>query len=291
MLRRFLSLALVAMFAAAPLFAADADPARLTNGKFTYESFCAAVAKLGYNVTDRNPSRPGCTLQIDRQGTNLYPYFSVGENYIWFNVCVGDVANPERIASFVVRELLTANEQVQPAHFTYNANDKRIYLSRRFENTNWTPARLRREIDAFDALCRSYKPTWGNGRFQVCESSPADHAATVARLNGKYRLLPGSTINGTAVTAEQAAAVTITIKDGQFSANTITQVLRLVVDSTASLQTIDLLGEASCESGIFRIEGNRLILLVAQAGKPRPVSETNEGAKHNEMILERIGDA
>ena len=60
---------------------------------------------------------------------------------------------------------LELNDEIIPARFTFDKKHKQIHLLSPFDNRGVTPARLRQEIVALDAVMRRTEPAWNPKNF------------------------------------------------------------------------------------------------------------------------------
>jgi len=285
----------LAVTTAAPVRAADAAaPVQTMAGAYSIEQLQAALTKLGYEFEKVDINANRCSITTDHDGLKLYLNFTINVEHqsLWLWVSLANLPAADQISPVVVLNLLRENEKIRPAFFEYVPNTKQICLQRRYDNCDWTPARLRREITAFDELARSLRPLWKPETIlRHTPASPEVSKSGLVRLHGTYRMVEGSVLNGVPVTAAQVADERNRV---QIHGNQITMAgtsLDLTVDPSTQPARIDVTNsEGSCEIGIYKLEGDVVVIHLSRNGQPRSTDFNGTADQVSIIRLQRIAN-
>jgi len=72
----------------------------------------------------------------------------------------------DQVAANAWRNLLQANDKIGPAHFAFDAVDRRIHLYKSFENRAVTIDKLGKEVESFDRTVRKTQEHWKGENFR-----------------------------------------------------------------------------------------------------------------------------
>jgi uncharacterized protein (TIGR03067 family) len=285
----------LAVTTAASARAADAvAPVQAASGGYSIEQLQAALTKLGYEFERVDASANRCSIITDHDGLKLYLNFTINVEHqsLWLWVSLANLPPADQISPDVVLNLLRENARIRPAFFEYVPNTKQICLQRRYENSDWSPARLRREITAFDELARSLRPLWKpETLLRHTPASPEVSKAELVRLQGTYRMVDGSVLNGNPVTAAQVADERnrVQIKGSQITMAGTS--LDLTVDPSTQPARIDVTSpEGGCEIGIYKMEGDVLVIHLSRSGNPRSTDFNGKVDQVSIIRLQRIAN-
>ncbi len=197
---------------------------------------------------------------------------------VWLESKFAPIADPPIVPASAWLKLLEENERISPAHFVFDKSDKRIHLYKAFDNQNVTAARLKKEIESFDAIVRRTQSVWRSENFTPIESIPIVPRETprdpAAALQGKWRLvrieMNGESISGTPVAAREPF---LTI-DGEIAIVKTSldpeRKVKLRIDSMAKPAQIDFIDNRGTEHGIYLIQQDLLKVCFAPLGAERP---------------------
>jgi hypothetical protein len=90
---------------------------------------------------------------------NMQAVLSSDGRKIGLNANLGMV-NDSEVSGDQWKALLIANGDIDPTSFYYDADQKKLYLHRSFDNRDVTPATLAHEIDNFAGNVRSTEKLW-----------------------------------------------------------------------------------------------------------------------------------
>jgi len=257
-------------------------------GVMTSESMNETLANLGYEP--QLNANKNSTFPIDREGIVLHYLISTLPESLMFRVTVAAVPEDLELAAPALQAFLKANERIAPAYFQYDAQNRHVKLVKYVPNVGWTPARLRREIEAFDELGRSTKPLWDNDPFRRIQanSSPAT-VAEFGRLEGSFELAEGSMLDGVVLTAEKRALIKLRITAaGEMRIEGQKDVIRLVIDPQRAPGALDsIVDNGPPQLGRYRIEGDVTTIQVAAHGADRPKVGATPAGKDTLLICRR----
>jgi uncharacterized protein (TIGR03067 family) len=294
---RLLAAALVTAVVVAPLSAQQpAKPVDPPPGGYTPAQLIETLNKLGYEPTVYGSTKEKCWISLNRGDYRTTVAFEISSDRttIWFDGPLHIMTNPEQIPPQTVKRLLQENEKIGPAHYTYDASNKRFHLYRSHDNHDWTPKKLRQEIEQFDDVLRKQEPNWRIDNFiRLAPVPPAVEKAEQARLEGTWKLVGGRQ-NGVETPSEQVekANVIVTIKGNKFTskADGKTQVWTIFLDPTRKTQAADFVldGTERVEPCIYKLEGDKLTIHISAIGVDRPTSfDIPEGDKRSVLVLVR----
>jgi uncharacterized protein (TIGR03067 family) len=199
---------------------------------------------------------------------------------IWLECKFAPIADPDSVPPAAWRKLLEENERISPAHFTFDKSDKRVHLYKGIRNHDVSPARLKKEIDAFDAVARRTHSIWKAENFAPVDVIPVPRVAAsaedLATLKGKWRTVRMET-NGEAVNEVRLRDLKRSYSiDGDVAvvhmANGNVRKFKLKIDSTAKPKHIDFIDEKDgMERGIWAIENGLLSICIAAGTEERPL--------------------
>jgi uncharacterized protein (TIGR03067 family) len=294
---RLMAAALVAAVVAVPL--AAQQPAKTVEtppGGYTPAQLVETLTKLGYEPTVYGAKKDKCWISLNRGNYSTTVAFEISSDAttIWFDCPLTAIANPAQAPNKAMQRLLEENDKIGPAHYTYDIGQKRFHLYRAHGNHDWTPKKLRQEIEQFDDTLRKQEPNWRIDNFLRLSAVPeAVEKKELALLEGTWKLVEGRN-SGVVSTPEQLAKanVIVTIKGNKLSAVTDgkTQEWTITLDPTRTLKAADFVLTASdrVEAGIYKLEGDRLTIHLSAIGVERPLSfDIPEGDKRSVLVLVR----
>jgi uncharacterized protein (TIGR03067 family) len=250
-------------------------------GTLTSARLGKLLKDLGYEPSEL--SAEVYQVSLDREGWKVHVMVSLtaGGDRVWFESKFAPIAQPEAVPASAWRKLLEENDRIGPAHFTFDKNDKRIHLYKSVDNVGLVPARLKKELDAFDATVRRTQAVWRAENFAPGEAimvaprpadAPADEAAA---LRGKWRVVRVET-RGESVTDDRLAKFkpSFTI-DGDRAILKLglepERAVRVKIDPTQKPKRIDFVDDKDrVEAGIYLMEAGLLTVCVGGAGEERP---------------------
>jgi hypothetical protein len=230
-------------------------------------------------------------IQIDRESTVLYYLISTVPESLMLRVTVAEVPEDLELAAPALQAFLKANERIAPALFQYDAGNRHLQLVAYVPNAGFTPARLKREIEAFDEIARTTKPLWNGNPFRRIQ--PNSIPATVAELGrweGAYELSEGSLLDGNALSAEQRSLIKIRITaEGEMRFEGKSEFVRLVIDPSLAPGAVDfVIGSNAPQLARYRLEGDVLTFHAAPADADRPAKDSPPAAKDTLLICRRV---
>jgi hypothetical protein len=208
-----------------------------------------------------------------------------------FRMTVAEVPADLEMAAPALQTFLKANERIAPAYFQFDAQNRHLQLVKYVPNGGFTPARLRREIEAFDETARSTMPIWdGNPFRRIQENSSPATVAEFGRLEGVYEFVEGTTVDGVTWTAEQRAMIKLRLTAaGELRFEGNTEFVRLVIDPSAAPGAVDMvIGEGAPQLSRYRLEGDVLTFHAAGAGADRPRVDATPAGKDSLLICRRV---
>jgi uncharacterized protein (TIGR03067 family) len=275
--------------------AGKGKPVEPPAGGYTLEKLVEALTKLGYEPTVHGANKDRCWITVNRGDyqTTVAFSFTSDRKTIWLECPLATVTFPAQAPSKAVRRLLEENERIGPAHFVYDPSDKRFRLYQGIGNHDWTPAKLRKEIEKFDDITRKTEPVWRIDNFLRLETVPDDVARPeFAKLEGTWKLIEGSE-GGKVTPPEQLAKanVLVTIKGNKLTVDAPTGKLEwtIFVDPAHQPKAADFIGpQDRVEAGIYKLEGDKLTIHISAVGMERPVNfTTTENDKRSILVLQR----
>jgi uncharacterized protein (TIGR03067 family) len=216
---------------------------------------------------------------------------------IWLECKFAPVGDPASVPASAWRHLLEENERISPAHFAFDKSDKRVHLYKGFRNHDVSPARLKKEIDAFDAVVRRTHSVWKAEKFTPVDVIPVPRVAPtpedLAKLKGKWRTVRMET-NGEAVNDARLRDLKRTYSiDGDTAvvqlANGKDRKFKLRIDSSSKPKQIDFLDEKECvERGIWMIGNGLLTICVAGGNEERPFQFLTTAKDKNMLFVLKL---
>ena len=293
----WMTAALAAAVVAGPLSAQQ--PAKSVEppaGGYTPAQLIESLTKLGYEPTVYGANKDKCWISLNRGDYRTTVAFEVSSDRttVWLDGPMNYISDPSQVPAKAVQRLLQENDKIGPAHYTYEASNKRFHLFRAHGNRDWTPKKLRQEIEEFDDLIRKQEPVWRSDNFVRLAPVPAAvEKAEQANLEGTWKLVEGRN-NGVVTPPEQVAKsnVLVTFKGNKMTSVTDGKTLEwtMFLEPTRKTKGVDfvLSGSDRVEAGIYKIEGDKLTIHFSAIGVERPASfDIPEGDKRNVLVLVR----
>jgi uncharacterized protein (TIGR03067 family) len=266
-------LALAATSTASLPAAEPAAAVQSVPGSYQFDQLHSALTRLGYEFYSSKPESNQIIVVTEQGDLKLYVCLTLNPEYksLWMSISVAEIPQNSNVAPIVLKRLLEENDKIGPAFFQFSNSSRHISLQRQFDNRDWTPARLRREIEAVDEIARTARPLWRSDNFlrQTLTSAEASRAE-LGRLRGTYRVVKASS-DGKELTAEQLSNINNIVKFDGENADFIGLAYQISVDPLAAVPTIDMVkvtGEG--EFGIYRREGDMLVIRCGKTGEARP---------------------
>lgn len=125
----------------------------------TNDSLKAMLDGMGY---EPKPLSKGYLLAL-KNGTwtvNMQVVLSGDLRKIGLNANLGKVENPDAVTATQWRDLLISNGDIDPSSFYFDAQQKKLYLHRSFDNRAVSAASMRREIENFSGNVVSTGKLW-----------------------------------------------------------------------------------------------------------------------------------
>jgi S1-C subfamily serine protease len=169
------------------------------------------LSNMGYAVK-AVPSAGGASLFaiiIEQQDWRLPVYLSRSGDggRIWITMTLCSLASLDEIPRERQLEMLAANQNTGPVHFSYAASLKELRLNNIVENRSVTPAILREEIDRLIATAVRTASTWEKRNWAVSSGTPPVAPPVRPPESPPARSQPNSSGSGFLVT-EQGHIVT-----------------------------------------------------------------------------------
>ena len=244
-------------------------------------------------------------VTVDRENWKVFVMISTSTDNtrVWFEAKFPPIDAPERAPAAAWLNLLKENERVGPAHFAFDQKDKRVHLFKAIDNANITPARMRREIDAFDATVRKTEAVWkpenfkpgavvGPGPVEKIDPKVGPGSAELNRLRGTWKAVRLE-VKGKRVPAADVKSSNLTFT---FAGDKLTmrgggsqpREVRVSVNAAPKLKTIDFTDtENRVEKGVYILEGNTLSICFSAPGDPRPDDLPSDDGKSWYVVLQR----
>lgn len=249
-----------------------------STGTLTSAQLGKLLKDLGYEPHEL--SAEVYQVSIDREGWKVHVMVSLtaSGDRVWFESKFAPIAQPEAVPASAWRKLLEENDRIGPAHFTFDKNDKRIHLYKGVDNVGMVPARLKKELDAFDATVRRTQAVWRAENFAPGEAimvAPRAADDEAVALRGKWRVVRVES-RGESVTDERLAQFKpsfaiegdrAVLKLGLEPERTV----RVKIDPSQKPKRIDFIDDKGrVEPGIYVTEAGLLTVCVAGVGEDRP---------------------
>ena len=248
---------------------------------------------LGYELTSKNATTGQCSISISRATRSYTLHFAISgsKTNLWIQTVYG-LTNVDEAAPDAVRRLLEENDIFGPARFGISSKTSLI-LEQPFGNREWTARKLRKAIEQFTALLDKVEPLVKSSNFLAAKAVPAEIVKPeLARMQGEWRLVHSVELGKTSDAEQlQKADVRIHIEGNKLTSKKLPNAITFYIDPSHEPHRIDVTNDATggVEEGIYKIEGNRLVLHLAKAGAPRPTDfsiESND--KLSVLILEKV---
>ena len=194
---------------------------------------------------------------------------------VWLESKFAPINEPAVVPASAWLKLLEENERISPAHFAFDKSDKRIHLYKAFDGQNVTVARLKKEIESFDAIVRRTQSVWRSENFTPVEAIPIVPRQTpLSALQGKWRIVRIE-LKGESITEERLLAREPFLNIDGDSAILKTGLeperkVKLRVDAAQKPAQIDFIDKDAIEHGIYLFQGELLKVCFAPVGEERP---------------------
>ena len=252
------------------------------------------LKKLGFEPTVFGRTR--CWISVNRGDTPLQPYFELSgsRKILWIMLSLGELKSPEMVSAKTLRLFVQENEKIIPAQFIYDAPNKSFLLSEAVANRDWTPAKLKKEIEQFEDVARKTRPLWQFDRFLRVEDAPPDVAAPeLAKLAGEWKRVEIKEGTKTASAEETARrSLLLTIKGSQwiqdFGTGKLTE-MRIEIDPTREPKAFDLIEkDGKFYYANYKIENDKLTIHFSLPDEERSVGPDAFASGRGDLwVLER----
>lgn len=268
-------------------------PAEPRPGAYTPVQLIEVLTKLGYEPNVYGDKKDRCWVSLNRGIYKTTVNFTISNDgtILWFDTPLTTVTFPAQSPPKAMKKLLEENEKIGPAHYVFDASDKRFHLQQPNANRDWTPAGLRKKLEAFDDLLRNQEPNWRIDNFLRLAPVPAEKSKPeLDLLQGNWRLVEGMQ-NGVAASPDVLAQnkVIITISGNHLESGVAPnkQEWSFFVDPNHQPKAVDFIGSTGrVEAGIYKLEGDRLTIHLSAVGLERPANFTTPpGDKRNVLVL------
>lgn len=259
------------------------------------------LREIGYQPKALSPDVFQITVERERWAVHVMISLSTDGRRLWLESKFAPIEEPDRVPATAWKRLLEANEKIGPAHFVFDKSDKRVHLYRSFENVGVSTERLQKEIDAFDSTVRKTQDYWRGEHFRPVIAStdaepavkeiPGTQALMVSRVSETQQLMGDweiteirarGRLTPVEVLRERKAKLTFrNARDGDIGPllkGKVMADLQTGPDSKRSVY-VQFNGENQInfvddqervELGIYKIDGDTLIICFAPQGEPRP---------------------
>jgi hypothetical protein len=145
----------------------DQAPKKAGGEVLTPEGLGEMLNDLGLEPKAAGKNKDIYDVAIEKENWKVFIRVSLSgdRKIVWLDSSTKVLTDPEAAKPAVWRKLLELNDEIIPARFSYDKKFKQIHLMRPLDNQGITPARMRQEIDAFDALMRRTEPAWNPKNF------------------------------------------------------------------------------------------------------------------------------
>jgi GGDEF domain-containing protein len=142
----------------------DHSATLVARGKLTHESLKSMLVSLGCEPveTKADDGSPIFSCFIRRDGLRhlIKIQLSTDGTLLWFSSPLQVLEEPENVSSVCLLRLLQANDEIGPMFFSYNPNNKRLYLCAGVANETPIGASFRKEFDSFSSAVEQTLPLW-----------------------------------------------------------------------------------------------------------------------------------
>jgi uncharacterized protein (TIGR03067 family) len=277
---------------------------------------------LAYEPKALSPDVFQITVEHDRWPVHIMLSLSTDGRRIWLECKFAPIEDPDRAPPQAWKRLLEANEKIGPAHFAFDAGDKRIHLYKSFDNHALTTDRLKLEIDHFDTTVRKTQDYWRGDHFKPVIAStelPAPPArrpsapanapeppaiVSAERLMGEWQVVEihskGRKTPDDVLNARKPSLTFRNARDGDFgpiAKGKVMAELRVGPDSTRTVYVrLDAAGPSQIdfiddqervEPGIYRLDEETLTLCFAGSGERRPAEISTTEKQTRVIVLKR----
>ena len=164
--RFILSLAFALVMASGILAQPDPFIRPLPPASAGTETLGKFLRELGYDPKALSPDVYQITVERDLWPVHVMLSLSTDGRRVWLESKFAPVEDPGRVPPQTWKKLLEANEKIGPAHFSFDARDKRVHLYKSFDNQHVTALRLKEEIAHFDGTVRKTQDCWRGENFK-----------------------------------------------------------------------------------------------------------------------------
>jgi uncharacterized protein (TIGR03067 family) len=278
---------------------AQAENPKSTNDVLTSEQIGRLLKEMGFEPEALAPDVWQAPIVREGWKVNVMVSLSPNRDRCWLESKFAVIAEPELVSASAWRNLLAENERIGPCFFAFDKSDKRLHLYKTFDNIGVTPARLKKELDAFDAVVRKTQQVWRSENYAPVESLPVaprlvEQLPKASFLDGAWRIVRVET-KGDSTTEEKLIASRpcvifandkATLKTGPGPERTV----RVKLDPTQRPRSIDFIDEnGAVEAGIYILETGLLTVCFASAGEERPRQFiTNPKNRHWLLVLKKV---
>jgi uncharacterized protein (TIGR03067 family) len=287
MLRPIVIVILLTLAAAAPA-ASQGNDYTLPPGGYNGDALFEALGKLGYTPERSGPQLHYIKVTAAKMDVNVRVSVSHSLQYLWLRATLNYV-DPAEVSEEAVRKLLAVNHEIGPAFYSYEPSTKKLYLSYRHYNGNFTQAKLKSAVQSFADILAKQEPNWRSENFVRLGTVPTDVSQPIFnQLQGEWNLVEYNDC-GAVPTPEKLAALNARLRfEGDrmtLSINNASQTI--VIDPRRAPTAIDFVGlngRAIC--GLIRLEGNRLTIVQHISYGVRP-KDFAPGSNVTLLVLER----
>jgi len=135
-----------------------AQAARPCVGALTNACLPATLTGMGY---EPKALSSGFLVKVDRDGWTMYVQLVLSSDgsKLGFNANLGDVTEAD-VTADQWKDLLAANQDVDPSTFIYNRDNKKLYLHRVLDNRGLTAVVLRDQLEKYLTDLKSTEKVW-----------------------------------------------------------------------------------------------------------------------------------